>query len=273
MLLDFSMQSEYSFWGMFYLAIPLRAGFNYRDRNLFLTHPLLLPEEGFSKKHVIEYFCDLGRMLGVEVAEKRPDVTLSFEQLSRAKKILGITGGINKKYIVVSPGGGSTWGQDAGYKHWPVEYFAKLINMIGAKLIFEDVVVLGSGNEAYLGEGLKNALHINVVNLAGKTDLIEAAAIIKGSLLFLGNDGGLAHLAVSQNTAVIAFYGPADPNVYGVYPDSSNKARLSKNLDCQPCYKNFRYDKSCSSHSCLKGFTPEEAFDRLTDMDFFSNIT
>ncbi len=271
-LLDFSMQPEYSFWGMFYLAIPVRAGFNYRRRNSFLTHPLHLPQEGFVDKHVIEYFSDLGRLLGVSLSDKNPEIPITSGQLAAANKLLSNVGQRNNRYIVVSPGGGVTWGSDALFKHWPVEYFAELIKMIHSKISFDEIVVLGLKSEELLGEYLKKNLNIKVLNLCGKTNLLEAAALMKTSLLFLGNDGGLVHLASSQNIPIIAFYGPADWRVYGAYPDRAGVVKLSKGLECQPCYRNFRYNRNCSTLACLKNFTPQEAFDKLMRINYLNNL-
>ena len=47
------MQPEYSLWAKFYLRIPVRIGFNYKNRNRFLTQSVDLPKEGFVKKHII----------------------------------------------------------------------------------------------------------------------------------------------------------------------------------------------------------------------------
>ena len=267
--IDFSMQPEYAFWAKFLLRIPFRSGFDYKKKNRFLNHPLSLPMEGFANKHVIEYTSDLGKILGVEILDKKPELNVSGALLQKTKDMLISIGMVPGKYIVVSPGGGATWGRDAYFKQWPIENFNQFIVLIKKRIDFSGVVVLGLKKEILLGEYLRNNLVLKVANLCSETDLMTAAALIKLSKLFLGNDGGLVHLAVTQDTPIIAFYGPADLNVYGAYPDKDNIAKLSKNLPCQPCYKSFRYKKDCKSLSCLKDFTPQEVFDKLEKIDFF----
>ncbi len=270
-LIDLSMQPEYSFWAKFLANIPLRTGFDYRNRNRFLNYPLHLPLVGFSKKHVIEYFCDLARLMGLEITDKKPELKISAEQLEKTKKLLN-SNGRSKKYAVVSPGGGVTWGQDAYFKHWPIEYFGQMLKLLKNELKLEEVVVLGIEKEKPLGEYLTANLDLKVTNLCGKTDLIEAAAIIKMAALFLGNDGGLVHLAATQDTPIIALYGPADLRVYGAYPDNENIAKVSKNLHCQPCYEKFRYNRECRSLACLKDLSPQEVFEDLKKRDFFKKL-
>lgn len=269
--IDLSMQPEYAFWAKFLLRIPLRTGFNYKKKNRFLNQPLNLPSEGFVDKHVIEYFCDLGRILGIEILDKKPELRISEDLLQKTKNRLASMGVRPGQYIVISPGGGVTWGNDAYFKQWPIDYFRQLADLINTRLNIKWVVVLGSKKENQLGEYLKNNMCVGVANLCGETDLMEAAAMIKMSSLFLGNDGGLVHLAVTQGTPIIALYGPADQNVYGAYPDKENIAKLSKNLPCQPCYKSFRYKKDCKSLSCLKDLTPQEVFSTLEKSNFLKN--
>ncbi len=56
--LDFSLSRQYAFFAAFFLWIPNRVGFNYKNRGIFLTQKLTI-ERGFSAKHVVEYYQDL----------------------------------------------------------------------------------------------------------------------------------------------------------------------------------------------------------------------
>ncbi|HQP91199.1 MAG TPA: glycosyltransferase family 9 protein, partial [Candidatus Omnitrophota bacterium] len=162
-LLDFSMQPEYSFWGMFHLRIPLRYGFDYKKRNKFLTSCVKIPDEGFSKKHVIEYFCDVGSLLGIEIEDKKPDIKAKKHHIE-----------VKNKYVIISPGGGATWGKDAVFKRWPVEFFSRFMDLLKARVDFEEALILGSEKEVELGEYLNRNLKIRSRNLCGKTTLSEA---------------------------------------------------------------------------------------------------
>lgn len=274
LFIDLSMQPEYGFWAKFLLLIPERIGFNYKKRNRFLRRSLDIPDEGFSQKNMVEYFSDLARLAGVEIRNKKAEFNLPPSYSGKAKGLIASKGGRGKHYIVLSPGGGVTWGKDAHRKHWPIEHFAAFVGLLKARgVIFDCVVVLGIKSEFTLGEFLKKNLDVCVVNLCGETDLMEAAAVIRMSKLFIGNDGGLVHLASSQDAPIIALYGPADPAVYGPYPEKDNVAIISKNLSCQPCYQGFRYDAHCTAVSCLTGLSPDEVLLRLENLGFFQKTT
>jgi len=49
------------------------------------------------------------------------------------------------------------------------------------------------------------------VVLAGETSLAQTAMVLGKSALFVGNDGGLVHLARALHVPLIAFYGPCRP--------------------------------------------------------------
>jgi ADP-heptose:LPS heptosyltransferase len=47
-----------------------------------------------------------------------------------------------------------------------------------------------------------------------ETDLKEAADYLRRARLFIGNDGGMTHLAAALGIETIAIYGPTDPRVW-----------------------------------------------------------
>jgi len=261
---DLSMQPEYGFWAKYLLGIPVRAGFNYKRRNRFLNRPLHLPVEGFQGKHMIEFFAELASLLDCRLLDPKPRLSVSDALAASVATQLLKTHGISGRYAVVSPGGGVTWGRDARYKHWPVAHFAELLRRLRERGCFDGVVILGAGHEKEIGESLERSLGGPVANLCGKTGIMQAVAVCKGAQVFIGNDGGLVHLAATQDIPIVAFYGPADPLVYGPYPRQKNFLEVSKRLACQPCYKGFRYNKACDRIACLNDLTPQDVLGEMT---------
>ena len=261
---DLSMQPEYGFWAKYLLGIRVRAGFNYKRRNRFLNRPLHLPVEGFQGKHMIEFFVELAGLLDCRLLDRKPLLSVSDELAASVAEDLLRPNGISGRYAVVSPGGGVTWGRDARYKHWPVAHFVELLRRLRQKGCFDGVVVLGAGHEVEIGVSLKRSLEGPVANLCGRTGIMQAVAVCKGAAVFIGNDGGLVHLAATQDIPVVAFYGPADPLVYGPYPRQKNFLEVSKGLACQPCYKGFRYNKECGNIACLNDLAPADVLEEMT---------
>jgi lipopolysaccharide heptosyltransferase II len=270
-LIDVSMQPEYSFWAKFYLRIPVRIGFNYKKRGRFLTHSVDLPKEGFVKKHIIEYYVDMAALIGVDIKDKKPELKIPTAVTNSIKAFLGTQGVLPHNYIVIAPGGGVTWGREGAFRHWPLDYFAQLTALIRKICVFDNVVVIGTNSESPMGEKLEKQVK-GLINLCGKTSIPEAGAVLKMAKFFIAGDGGLVHLAVSQDTPVITFYGPPDPNVYGPYPLNEKIAVMAKNINCRPCYKNFRMNAACLTHACMNELKPVDVFEELIRRDFFNKL-
>jgi hypothetical protein len=82
------------------------------------------------------------------------------------------------------------------------------------------------------------------VDLRGRFTLRQAAAVLKRSRLFIGQEGGLMHLAAAVNTpSVIVYGGFTDPSMNG-YPHT---VALVEHPDCAPCYPAFDcpYGRQC----------------------------
>ena len=268
-LIDFSLRKEYAKW-LEGLKIPKRIGFDHQGRGRYLNYRIDLSKEGFAGRHAIEYNSELGKFLGVNVDDKHLEFNIPPEAIKKAEELLaGYNISLDKKIVAVVPGSGSSWGKDAYLKQWPAENFAILLNNISQDTDFDAVVILGSSKESSIAESLKENVTKKAINLCGKTNLSISAALIKRSAFFLGNDGGMVHIAKSLNVPLIAIYGPVDPDVYGPYPKSERSVALfKKGLDCRPCYFGFRYKNNCISNNCLKDFTSEEAYRQIQEKHF-----
>ncbi|HOW87193.1 MAG TPA: glycosyltransferase family 9 protein [Candidatus Omnitrophota bacterium] len=263
LILDYSLRREHAFWGRFFLGVPRCAGFDYKKRAVFhhIRYPL---PEAFWKRHTADFYCDLAEAAGIPVEDRfleyyfpRP-VTLVEAEVALKLKLLP------EHFIAVAPGGGDSWGKDASFKRWPVEYFAELIKRIEKEHKLHGVAILGSHSERGLCEELQAVIKPPSVILAGEMTLAQTAMTLKKCSLFLGNDGGLVHLARALRVPLVAFYGPVPPEVYGPYPPSSDAVAIShRNLDCRPCYYRFRYNKQCETLACLKDLKPDQVMEML----------
>ena len=258
LILDYSLRREHAFFGRFFLGIPRCAGFAYKKRATFHNIRLPLPE-AFWKRHVVDFYCDLAEAAGIPVEDRflefyfpQTDPLAEAEIAKRLKLLPG-------NFLTVAPGGGDSWGKDASYKRWPVKYFAELVAKLQKEKNIHGVAILGSPSERALCEELQAALRPPSIVLAGETTLTQTARVLKKSALFIGNDGGLVHLARALHVPLIAIYGPVPPEVYGPYPSSPEAVPVWKQgLECRPCYYKFRYNSQCQTIACLKDLTPDE---------------
>ncbi len=262
LLIDYSIRGEYAFLGQFFLGISKRAGYAYKNRAFFHNIRLPIPN-GFQGKHAVDYACDLAEQAGVTVKDRFVEFFFSQNQVRTLEAVL--TPQLPADYIALSLGGGESWGKDAHLKRWAVKRFTEFSHYLLSKSGTKKVVLIGSAGEKQLAEEfLKSG--VSAEDWTGKLSITETAWIIKKSRFFVGNDGGLLHLARAVFKPVIGIYGPADPQVYGPYPQGVHSAAIYQApADGKPRYFKFRYDAQDSS---LKKLTVEAAIEILERQNF-----
>ncbi|MCH8076548.1 MAG: glycosyltransferase family 9 protein [SAR324 cluster bacterium] len=92
------------------------------------------------------------------------------------------------------------------YRAWPVERYAHLADVLIERYGAKVWIVWGPGEETF-----NNALRLHMRHLAlpdfPMPDLLEMAALLERCHLFLGNDGGPHHMAVSVGTPTLTVFG------------------------------------------------------------------
>jgi ADP-heptose:LPS heptosyltransferase len=83
-------------------------------------------------------------------------------------------------------------------RRWPAHRFAAAADALAARGF--RVVLTGTGAEAELTRTVAHAMRHKALDLAGRTDLGAAAALIAGARLLLCNDTGVSHLAAALRT-------------------------------------------------------------------------
>jgi lipopolysaccharide heptosyltransferase II len=276
-MLDFSLTTEYSLLGLVLFWIPMRIGFKVKKRGTFLNRSIRL-SKAFSDKHVSEYYLDLLQFIDVQPQTKQFDFFLSDDDRKQAQSFLEpfLASG-ECPFIVVAPGGGESWGKDARLKQWPVSHFAELTRKVHAELNGKRnrIFILGGPNDHILGKALASELReLEAINLVGKIPIRISAAVIEKSLCFIGNDGGLVHIAAAFKRPLISIYGPVDPKVYGPYPQRPDALSVTNTgPECRPCYQNLRYQADCIHVECLTYLQPKRVLDVMRSAGFFDRLT
>ena len=255
--IDLSLNREY---GLICLlaGIKERIGFNYRNRGSCLTKKTDI--EGYSGKHVIEYYLGLLESAGIKPSVRNIALYIPEADRQWAKGFLKSNGVSESEVLVgIAPAGGASWGRDAGIKHWRSNGYAaaadRLIEEAKAK-----VILFGSADESGICDGIKASMKNKPIEAYGKTSLLQAAALMGACRLVIANDGGPLHLAVGAGARTVGIFGPVDENVYGQYPPDRSRHRVIKeDISCRPCYRDFRM-KDCADRICLSRIDPETVF-------------
>jgi heptosyltransferase-2 len=97
-------------------------------------------------------------------------------------------------------------------------------------------------------------------NLAGRTRLDQAVALLGLADVVVSNDSGLMHVAAALGRPQIALFGPSDALRTGPRSPAAQVLRLG--LDCSPCNK-----RVCplGHHRCLEDLPPSQVLALLPD--------
>jgi heptosyltransferase II len=227
----------------FLASIPKRVGYLGEARVGLLTHRLKNPGD---KAPMVAFYSALsGDKEGL--ADDRPQLQLSAAQIDAALAGLGL-----------QPGGYYAFAPGAEYgpaKRWPAIHFTEL-----ARTLDRPTILLGSGKEADLCQEIAGAASDSTcLNLAGKTPLLQAFALIAAARAMISNDSGLMHVAAAFGVPQVAVFGSSSPLHT---PPLNDKARVlwlkqdtsyQPPLDCSPC---FQRECPLGHTRCLYDITP-----------------
>ncbi|MGJ9416905.1 lipopolysaccharide heptosyltransferase II [Massilia sp. CMS3.1] len=177
------------------------------------------------------------------VPAPRPRLQVPPERIAAACARLGVEG--DRPLVVFAPG--AEFGQA---KRWPPRHFGALAQAIVAQHGGAHIALLGSPKDRDTCDEVlacAGAAASSMLNLAGRTQLDEAIALIARASAVVANDSGLLHIASSLNRPVIALYGPTDPDHAPPFSDIARA--LSLRIECSPCRQ-----RECplGHHDCME---------------------
>lgn len=257
-------------WGVLKFALlslaaaPRRLGLD-DGRGWFLTHRI--PDPGYGGLHEVECWLRLVGQLGVSPVDRRIEVPLGELERAWARQALAELNGYTP--VAIAPGTGTF----SPARRWPPDRFADLATALAVRFGAGVVLVGGTDNrtEAAL---FRSHYRGPLVDLVGKTTLRQVAAVLAGCKLFVGNDGGLMHLAVAAGAPVVAVFGPSNHWAWGPWrPDRPELARVVRSwltLPCQPClYVGNRLGRrhGCDTLACLQTVQVEDVLKAIESMN------
>ena len=227
----------------FLAGIPRRVGYLGEARVGLLTHRLKNPR---NKPPMVAFYSALsGDQDGLE--SDRPVLSLDTAAGDAALARLGLQRG---GYVVFAPGA-----EFGTAKRWPATHFSQL-----AHLLDRPAVLLGSAKEAQLCDAIASAAASRCINLAGKTSLNDAFALIAAAHAVVSNDSGLMHVAAAFGVPQVALFGSSSPLHTPPLNDRATVLWLKQDpgyqppLDCSPC---FQRECPLGHTRCLVDLTPE----------------
>jgi heptosyltransferase-2 len=149
----------------------------------------------------------------------------------------------------------------ADARRWSSTNFAALADRIHNGLPKVKLLFIGALSERPRVQEVVDKCKCSPVNLAGKTSLKQVIAILDLADIFITNDSGPMHLAVSLNTPTIALFGPESPMRYG--PLGDKHLAIYKNHDCSPCitFAQAKKVKCRQNLKCIEDITVDEVLE------------
>lgn len=150
-------------------------------------------------------------------------------------------------------------------RRWPKEYFAE----VGRFLVSRGFVVLVSGDDgdrdvcAYVAD----AIGPKALNVCGRLDFQDFAALLSKADLCVTNDTSTVHLANAVRCPkILSIFGPTSSEFF--VPDNGRNVIIKSGLECSPCRGTFLHEEvvPCPRSvklECLKTITPETVIKKI----------
>ncbi len=147
-------------------------------------------------------------------------------------------------------------------KRWPAAHFAELAIQILQRDATAQIILLGGPGDHAIAEEIRTTAAASdcssITNLAGKTQLSEALALIAVCDHVVSNDSGLMHVAAALQRPQTALFGSSDPRHT---PPLSSRARIIwLHLSCSPCFQRIC---PLGHLNCLNGIEPRAVMEKL----------
>jgi len=219
--------------------IKERLGYNTDGRGMLLNRGIRL-NPALKKGHLIDYYIgilkgaflkDDGRNLDLFISRadrEFADQFLDGENFMPSQPVIGINPGAT---------GGTA-------KRWFPERYADVCKQLAQRFKVK-ILIFGGPADAELGDYIAKLSRDCCINIAGRTSLGQAFALIEKCALFITNDSGLMHAAAALQVNQVAVIGSTD--YIATAPSNENSIMVRANVSCSPCMK----DVCPTDHQCM----------------------
>jgi len=214
----------------FWAKIARRTGFTGEMRYGLINNRHILNKTKYPS--MIERFMALALAPNANLSKPYPYPKLTIDQNNLHNLLVKLN--LNTNLLIVALCPGAEFGRS---KRWSAKKYAEVAEYYINNGF--NVWVLGSPADKNTGDEVLSYLPDNldkfIVNLAGKTSLVDAVDLLSLAKLVISNDSGLMHIASAVGCSVVAIYGSTPENFAPPLTDKSAKAYIE--LDCRPCRK------------------------------------
>lgn len=257
-LMDLEVIARFTAILSFFISAKIKMGFNAKGQGREKMYDVRIPYE--EKAHISKIMFKFAEALAIEKMPGlvspviSPGDKTAIDALFRKNKV--------KRMIVININASKM----ALCRRWPAENYAAI-----AEYLLKNnhhLVFVGSKSESNYVDNTIAMIHAknkssNVLNLAGKITLKELTYLFERSSLFITNDSGPLHIALTTQCPTISFFGPESPILYGPIGDR-HKVFYTHEF-CSPCINIYNGKEiNCqNNYQCILKIKPQEVIDYL----------
>ncbi len=212
-------------------------------------------------RHAADNFVDTIRSLVTDIPEQLfPTVFPQSDLIDSVKQKFFRGLNENSSIVGIVPGVGKIRPNRA----WTIHGFEELIEKLIGDNCFP--ILLGGPDEADLGAQIESEIgNGKLLNLCGKLDLAQTAAVLQQCRLVVSGDTGPAHIAVAVGTPVVGLYGPTAVERSGPY--GNLRFAIDKQADCRCQYeKQCRFTPEGTAGDCMAKITAGDVMDKISQI-------
>ena len=223
-------------------GIPRRVGYRGHCRSWLVNQIVREPRKPGPPEHHSLRFLRIARECGAETSKievPKPNQTSNIK---------------HQTLIGLCPGA-----EYGPAKRWLPERFAEAAAKITEQSSAQ-WILLGTKNDAAIGEQIAAAIGDHCVNRIGQTTLDQLIDELRQCSLLLTNDTGTMHLAALLGVPVVAVFGSTEPRLTG--PLGNGHTVLRHHVECSPCFL-----RECPiDFRCMKAVSADEVADAVLSM-------
>ena len=137
------------------------------------------------------------------------------------------------------------------YKRWTPEAYAKVAVALSEAPGVPVIVTSGPArDDRELADAIVKGSAGAACHAPETGSLLDLAALLRESRLYVGSDTGPMHVASLSGTPVVQILGPTDPCENQPYPGTPSRS-VRVPVACSPCRR------GCSAATCMRGVSPE----------------
>lgn len=241
-------------WMAWIARVPHRAGVckeNHYGQKL--VHTRISNDEEFSDEYKAKALArQVGEGLGIDIEiDDATEVSApSDEEIEECRRIMSRNGKRSSRpYAVIAPFGDTA-------RDISAEVINDIVKYLDEKYGMDSVIVHNKRMEAL--NPLENVPH--VVDLCGKTNIRQMAAVIQNAALAVVTDSGPMHVACSLGVETAAVFSSGNfsrwhPRRHGHF--------VKIDCPCSPCDGGM--SRSCTNPKCMDGITSEMVYEKIDE--------